>query len=77
MNTSLDHLLEALQYHVPGIGIGVVDHSVLEWLEEIFLEPEARQLFLLQEAHSQLSQSVKGKIADVNVAVAANLKTRY
>lgn len=54
-----------------------MDHGVLEWLEEVFLELEARQLFLLQEAHGQLSQSVKGKIADVNVAVAANLKAMY
>ena len=52
-----------------------MDHGVLEWLEEVFLELEARQLFLLQEAHGQLPQSVEGKIADVNVAVAANLKT--
>ena len=52
-----------------------MDHGVLEWLEEVFLELEARQLFLLQEAHGQLPQSVEGKIADVNVAVTANLKT--
>lgn len=52
-----------------------MDHGVLEWLEEVFLELEAWQLFLLQEAHGQLPQSVEGKIADVNVAVAANLKT--
>lgn len=54
-----------------------MDHGVLEWLEEIFLELEARQLLLLQEAHGQLPQSVEGKIADVDVAVAANLKTMY
>jgi len=52
-----------------------VDHGKLEWLEEIFLELEAWQLFFLQEPHRQLSQRVKGKIADVNIVVAANLTT--
>jgi len=52
-----------------------VDHGILEWLKEVFLELEAWQFFLLQEPHSQLSQGVKGEITDVNIAVAANLTT--
>jgi hypothetical protein len=52
-----------------------VNHGKLEWLEEVFLEFEVWQLLFFQEPHSQLSQSVEGKIADVNIAVAANLTT--
>jgi len=50
-----------------------VDHCVLEWLQEVLLEHEMGQLFLLQETHSQLAQGIESKEADMSVRMTADL----
>ena len=48
-------------------------HRVLEWSQEILLELEVRQLLLLQESHSELSQSVQSEKANMWVVVTTHL----
>ena len=74
MCSGLNHLLQALQHHIPYFRITVVSHCVLEGLQEVFLELEMRQFFFLQEARTQLSQGVQGEEGDVGVVMAANLE---
>jgi len=50
-----------------------MDHGVLERFQEVFLEFEMRQLFLLQKTHGKLTQRVQGKDADMWVIVTAYL----
>lgn len=51
-----------------------MDHRVLERFQEIFLELEMRQLVLLQEPHSELTQSIQREKANVWVVVATDLE---
>ena len=59
--------------HVTRVRVGVVDHGVLERLEEVLLKLEVRELVLLQEAHRQLAKRVQREEADVRAVVAADL----
>lgn len=64
-------------HHVADIGVGVVDHGIFERPQEVLLELEVCELFLLQEAHGQLTKSVQGEEPDVRVLVATHLQTNY
>jgi hypothetical protein len=48
-------------------------HRMLEWLQEILLEFKTGEFLLFQEAHGELPQRVQCKVADMSIAVAANL----
>ena len=50
-----------------------MNHGVLERLEEVLLELETGQFFFLQKTHGELPQRVQGEIADMSIAVAADL----
>jgi hypothetical protein len=41
-----------MAYQLSDIGVRVMDHGVLERLQEVFLELEMRQLFLFQKTFS-------------------------
>ena len=60
-------------HHLPGIRIFVVYNGVLERAEEVFLEAEMRQLFLLQKVHRQLPKRIERKEADIGVIMTAHL----
>lgn len=38
-----------------------MNHSMLEWFQEVLLEFEMRKFLLLEEAHSKLSQRINGE----------------
>ena len=50
-----------------------MNHRILEWSQEVLLEFEVGQLFLLQEAHRQLPQRIKCEEADMGILVTADL----
>lgn len=74
LHSGLDHLVEALEDHVARVGVVVVDHGVLERLEEVLLELEVGELLLLEEAHGKLAKRVEGKEGDLGICVASNLR---
>jgi len=60
-------------YQLPDIWIRVVNHRVLEGFQEVLLELEMRQLFLLQETHGELSEGIQCEESNMRVIVTANL----
>ena len=50
-----------------------MNHRVLEGFQEVFLELEMRQLFLLQETHGKLSEGIQCKESNMGVIMTANL----
>ncbi len=61
-------------YHISNVRIRIVRHGVLKRSQEILLELEMGQLFLLEEPHSKLPQRVEGKEPDMGVAMTADLQ---
>jgi hypothetical protein len=51
----------------------VVEHDLIEWLQEVLLEVEAGELLPDEELVSQLSQGVNGEDGDNDVGMGANL----
>jgi hypothetical protein len=50
-----------------------VNHRVLERLQEVLLELEMCQFFLLQEAHSKLSEGIQREEPNVRIVMTADL----
>ena len=67
--------MEKGTHHISDIRIIIVDHRILEGLQEVLLKLEVRQFFLLQEAHGQLPQRIKSEESNVWIVVAANLQS--
>jgi hypothetical protein len=59
--------------HLSSVQVLIVDNSILERLQKVFLKAEMRQLLLLQEIHGELSERIERKEADIGVVVAADL----
>ena len=53
--------------------VQVVEHDLIEWLQEILLEVEAGEFLSDEELVGQLSQGVNGEDGDYNVGMGANL----
>ena len=65
--------IDASTYHISDFRIMIVDHRVLERLQEIFLKFEVRQLFFFKESHGELPKGVQCKEANVRIIVTAHL----
>jgi hypothetical protein len=50
-----------------------VNHSILKGFQEVLLEFEVRQFFLLQKAHCKLAQGIESEKANVRIAMTADL----
>lgn len=66
-------MLVSRSYQFPNIRIRIVNHRVLERLQEILLELEMRQFFLLQEAHGKLPEGIQCEEPNVWVIMTADL----
>ena len=50
-----------------------MNHRMLKGFQEVFLELEMGQFFLLQEPHSKLTKSIEGEEGNMRIVVTANL----
>jgi hypothetical protein len=73
LHSGLDHLVQALEDHVPSVRVVVVHHRVLERLEEVLLKLEVGEFFLLEETHRELTKRVEGEERDLGVGVTSDL----
>jgi hypothetical protein len=55
------------------IWVRVVGHGIFERLQEVLLELEVGQFFLLQEPHSKLSERIQREEANVRITMTADL----
>jgi len=51
-----------------------MNHRILERFQEVLLELEMRQFFLLQESHGKLPERIQREEPNVRIIMTANLK---
>ena len=73
LGARLHHLVEALQHHFLGARVGVATHCVLERLQEVLLEREVEELFLLEKLARELPERVEAKCTHGRVRMATHM----